>query len=285
MILTKKRENLTDRFQYLSFDIILGTIAIGYMATRILNVTANPYWWIILSLSVWVVYSADHIIDSYKNKGSGIIERHRYHYTHRKVIITAVVLLGLVGLTLSIIFLDRQILILGLILSIITIAYLILVYKLNKRKSIFLQKEFIIAAIYTSGIFLAPLVWHGHMPSSPVLLIIMNIFILAWFEGVMISWFDYDQDKHDGHTSFTVVVGKQNTQRFLILGHMLIETSIIVALIIIPFSLFFYALLILLFMNAFLGILILFPTSNISVNYHRLIGESVFLLPGFLVLI
>jgi len=277
-----KKYRLLEILQFLSIDVVVGTLCMAVFATRILNVTANPIWWIILPLSVWVVYSLDHIVDSRKKRDKAVIQRHRFHYIYRRHIITAIAIAAIICLTLCILFLEKQIIIYGSILSGFIFCYLLIIHFSTKKKSILLQKELIIAVVYTLGIFLAPLIWYNGIPSYPTLYVIFVIFLLAWFEGIMISWFDYDQDIIDGHTSFTIVVGKENTQRFLVFGHMLIEVSLIVGLIITPVSLLFYVLLILLVMNALLGIMMLFPESKMSLNYHRLIGDSVFILPGLI---
>lgn len=277
------KHSLLEFLQILSIDVVLGTLAIGYMATKLLNVTVAPYWWLILPLAVWFVYSMDHIIDSAKNKGEAVIYRHRYYYLNRKPIILMIVLTGLITIVLSLLYLDTQIVILGLFLSVFIACYFALIYFLKRKRSFFLQKELIIAFVYTSGIFMAPLFWYGLLPPFSVMVVIFNIFILAWFEGIMISWFDYNDDIKDGHTSFTVIMGKKNTRRFLILGHMIVEMIIIVVLIMIPVSIVFYTLVITFIMNLLLGIIIIFPESFTRNNYYRLIGESVFLLPALVV--
>jgi len=275
----KNKYSFLEFLQILSIDVVFGTLAIGYMATRILNVVPTPCWWIILALSVWVIYSLDHIVDSFKKKGDAVIVRHRFHYIYRKPILIVITIAGLISITLSILFLEKQIIYSGLILTLFIAIYLCSIYVSNKKKTILLQKELYIALVYTTGIFLAPIYWYQQLPPYPILLIIFIIFILAWFEGIMISWFDYDNDINDGHCSFTVIVGKKNTRRFLLIAHSLIEFIMITALLITSDSIVFYVLLINLIMNLMLGLLILFPHNKISAKYHRLIGESIFLLP------
>jgi len=285
MIPDDKKYHFLNTIQILSLDVVAGTLAVGYMAIRLLNVTPVPQWWVILPLAVWVVYSLDHIIDSAKNKGEAVIYRHRFHYLYRKQIIFVLILTGLITASLSLMYLDRQIIILGLGLSIFIAIYFALIYFLKLKKTVFLQKELIIAFVYTSGIFIAPLYWYEALPSFSVIIIIFIIFLIAWFEGILISWFDNDNDIMDGHTSFTVIVGKRNTRRFLIVGHMFVEILIVVVLIMIPVSIIFYALLITLIMNFILAMIIMFPESFARNNYYRLIGETVFLLPFSIILV
>ena len=279
------KTNFHNIYQILSLDVVLGTLALGYMATKLLDVIPNPYWWIILPLTVWVVYSLDHIIDSYKNKENAVILRHRFHYIFRKPIIITIVIAGLTSITLSIIFLEKQVVFYGLLLSLVIISYFLIIYFLKRNKSAFLQKELIIAFVYTTGIFLAPLVWYGDVPSYPILLVIFNIFILAWIEGILISWFDYDDDIKDGHTSFTVIIGKKNTHRFIIVIQVLLAILTKVSMLVVTTKIEFAALIITMVMNIILLIIILNPEKLYKNNYYRFIGESVFLIPVLIILI
>ena len=92
-------------FQILSLDVILGSIAVGIFATAVLKVQPNPWWWIILPVSVWVVYTLDHLIDGFKKRDESTIYRHRFHYKYRNILGMLVVLFGLTAVILSIIFL------------------------------------------------------------------------------------------------------------------------------------------------------------------------------------
>lgn len=272
-------------YHILSFDVVLGTLAIGYMATRLLDIKPNPYWWLILPLTVWVVYSLDHIIDSYKNKSNAVIIRHKFHYIYRKPIIIFIALTSAISITLSLLFLDHKIIYFGLLLSLFIVIYLIVIIILKKKKSILLQKELIIAFVYTSGIFLAPLVWYEGKLPYPILLVIFNIFILAWLEGIMISWFEYDDDIKDGHTSFTIIVGKKNTRRFIIVIQVLLAIVMKISMLTVDTNIEFAALIITMLMNIFLLIIVLNADKLSKNNYYRLAGESIFLLPMLIIFI
>jgi len=282
MIADKKIFNFLKTLQLLSIDVVIGTLAVGYMATKLLDITPNPVWWLILPLIVWVVYSLDHIIDSYKNSSDAVIIRHRFHYTYRKPIIIAMIIASIVSITLSLVFLEKQIIYFGLLLSIFIALYFFIIFILKKKKSLLLQKELIIAFVYTSGIFLAPLVWHGEKLPYPILLVIFNIFILAWLEGIMISWFEYDKDIADGHTSFTVIVGKINTRRFLIVTQVLLAVLTKISMLSVTTKVEFVALIITIIMDIILLIIVFNPDKFYKNDYYRLLGESVFLLPALI---
>ncbi len=279
-----KKYSFIDIYRILSIDVVIGTVAIGYMAVKILNVTANPYWWIILPLAVWSIYTTDHLIDSFKNKGIAVIVRHKFHYIHRKTLLVIVIITSLICVILSFTFFEATIIYYGLLLSMITALFFLLIHVLKKKKTLLLQKEFIIAGIYTYGIFLAPLFWYGSIPSYPIIAVILNIFVLAWLEGIMVSWFDYDNDIKDGHTSFSVLTGKTSTRYFLLITHLILAIFTIILLMFIINKIVFISLVITFFMNMVLALIILFPKIFSHQDSYALLGEAVFFLPFFIAL-
>jgi 4-hydroxybenzoate polyprenyltransferase len=261
----------------------MGTIAIGFFALKLLNVIPNPVWWVVLPMAVWVIYSTDHILDSFKKKNESVILRHKYYFENKITLITITILLGITAIILSLLYPELLIFKAGAILSMIIVLYFITINIFDKKINI--PKEFVIAFVYTSGIFMAPIIWFGTLPSFTVLFIMCCIFLLAWAEGIMISWFDFDNDIKDGHNSFTVMFGKQKTRYFLLLLHITIELAIL-TLLFLAFNLtLLYILLIILIMNLLLALVIMFPNSFLSTNYHRFIGEGVFLLPALIVFV
>lgn len=266
-------------FQVLSLDVVLGSLAVGLFITKLLDVEPNPWWWLILSISVWVVYTLDHLIDGFKRKGNSTIYRHNFHYQNRKIIITMIMVLGITAMVLAFFFLDARIVKGG-----IGIGFIVLIYQglntVNKRSdNFFFQKEFFIAVVYVVGIFLAPSVWYDKPISGERLSIGLILIALVFAESVIISWFDYENDKADGLTSFTVNLGKTKTRKFmrLFLAGIFLLT--------IFFIWYFHAqllsfLIILLAMNAILFLLLTKPTLFQKNNLFRWIGESVFYLPA-----
>lgn len=255
------------------------------MTIRLLNVQPNIVWWFILPMSVWVVYTFDHIIDGSKKKDKAVIERHRFHYMNRRILLFLIGIISVTSICLGYLYLDHRIMILGVILSIIIGLYFTLLFFTN-NKYITIQKELIIAIVYVVGIIMAPLYWYGELPTTVTLIIFAIIILLAWAEGIIISWFDYNNDIVDGHNSFTTFAGRENTRRFIIALHLLIEALIVSILLLYNVSLVeLYSLLILLIMNLILGVIILIPYQSTIEKYHKLIGEFVFFLPALLIVV
>lgn len=271
-------------YQILSLDIVLGSLSVGLFVVRVLNVSAVPLWWLILPLAVWSVYSFDHLADGFNKKGESKIYRHWFHFNYSKTLIPMVLTTGTIAGILSLVFLDKKIVLFGCGLSFLVLLYFIVVWHQKKLKIKYVQKELFIAIIYISGILLAPAVWNNK-PFSLAQLIIFGIMILlAWAEGVIISFYDYENDKADSLKSFAVVYGRKKTRSILITLNICILIITTIAMYYFEDSIIIGALFIELIMNLVLFCLIYFNLFFIDNNYFRWIGESVFILPAFIFL-
>ena len=265
--------------QILSVDVVLGAVATGYFASRLLHIAPNPVWWIILTMAVWSFYTLDHLIDGIKQKEKAVINRHTFHYHHRKILGVLAGIFGLTAFFLSLAFLDQHIIQLGLLLGGLVMVYFLALFYWGNKKIILLQKEFIIALVYVFGIWLAPLVWSGQFMQTFIIIVLSVFLLLAWAEGIMASFFDYENDLKDGHSSFTVLFGKAFSRRFLIVVHILVFLLIKISIFFITTNLQFANLMILALMNLMLLLIILYPNWFQKHERYRIFGESIFLLP------
>ncbi len=269
-------------FQVLSLDITIGALAVGLFAEELFGVNVNPVWWIILPIAVWTIYTADHLADGLKQKENSTIYRHDFHYRHRKILIPIILITGAVAVVLAFLFLDTAIIKWGIFLSGLILLYLLIVIISGKNGNAYFHKEIFIAFAYTAGIFLAPLVWYGHVPDYSKGLTVFFIFLLVWCETVMVSFFDYDQDKADGNTSFAVWYGKRKTRRILITLMIIMAAWLIVSVFIIPDKKYIVPLMIEFLMLVILFFIIYKPRYFQKSNRYRWLGETVFWLPALL---
>lgn len=277
-------KNIVSFASIISIDVLLGALSLGYFSTRILNVQPPTAWWFILAMSTWVIYTTDHLIDGYKNKLNSTIYRHEFHYRNRKLLLFLCIAISVLNTLLIFTYLDSTVIFGGLILIAGLSIYFYVLAKNKKQNSVYLQKELIIAVIYTLGIIFAPVYWTEVSYSNVYVFIFLVVFILVWSEGIIISWFDYKNDIIDNHTSFTVFYGKSVTRTFLITLHIIIELLLVIVLLSIPIDIHFWSLIILLIMNFSLGIIILFSSHIKNVDNIKIIGELVFVLPIFIAL-
>jgi len=271
-------------FQSLSLDVVIGVVAVSLFATSLLNIVARPVWVLILILATWSFYTFDHLLDGIKLKETSSIFRHYFHYTNRKFLFVASAIAGLVAFILSLLFLETEIISMGFILSFLILIYFMAIRFVAGKRSVLLQKEFIIALIYTAGIWVAPMVWTKNDYNTFTIIVIFVLFLMAWAEGIMASYYDYESDLKDKHSSFTIIFGKQNTRRFLIVLYILVFILIKISVFFISTNTQFAAMIILALMNLSLLLIILYPKTFSANEKYRIFGEMVFWLPILILL-
>ncbi len=267
--------------QLLSLDVVLGAMATGAYAAKLLDVSPNYWWWPALALSVWVVYTSDHLIDSFSRKNNALIHRHKLHYRYRHIFIFAVTFSSVVALNLVWFLLDKKILTGGLIIGIGAIVYLVLVGEGNK-KNFYFQKEFFISLFYTAGIWLAPLVWNPKPLSPSIYGIIFVFIILVWIEGLIVAVYEYEMDKSDRHISFATKYGIHKSRAFikLLFGVLLVFISIL--LFNTNSTTEFLAVIMEFVMAIALFLIYLFHMYLYRHELYKTFGEMIFWLPGIL---
>ena len=131
---------------------------VGAFACMLLDVDADLWWYLILAFSVWVMYTADHILDAWRGKTTSTIVRHKFHYKYRKVIIPIWIIVAIANVIICLIKLENEIIFLGQALGLCIMIYFGVIYFNKESRTYFLQKELFIALVYITGIWLAPVV-------------------------------------------------------------------------------------------------------------------------------
>ncbi|PLW94793.1 MAG: hypothetical protein C0591_11985 [Marinilabiliales bacterium] len=270
----------------LSLDVVLGSVMAAIFACKVLDVEIQTWWLVVIALTVWVMYTADHLLDAWQGKEQLKIRRHSFHFKHMKRILPVWITAAVTSIILSLLELDREIIYLGILLGISILIYFGAVYFNKENRPYFLQKELFIALIYVIGIWLAPIAWHGVNPDGMILMIIANLVLLAWAEGIIISWYEFHEDIADKHVSFSVLFGKNISRRFIwFLLIMVFVFSISGIFFIADTMTIRFAFSIELLMGITLMLLISFPNFFKEDDLYRYVGEGSFLLPALLLLI
>ena len=125
----------------LSLDVVAGALATGAMVTRIMKVSMPWSWWIVLPMSVWVMYTTDHLMDAYRLKEQAHTPRHLFHHQYFTLlaVIAAVSLLLCIGVMPW--FLPVELVVMGVVVGLAAMAHLGLVSWLKDRVAWFLHKE------------------------------------------------------------------------------------------------------------------------------------------------
>ena len=243
--------------------------------SHILEINVRPVSLAVLGLTVWVIYTIDHLLDARSLKVPATTVRHKFHQDHFKVLAIASVLVAAVcGLLL--VFLRTKIFMWGLGLLALVVVYMF------SNKFLKYVKELIAALLYTVGVLLPNL---SQLDFSMVLSqqnFIVFFFLVALTNLVLFSWFEVDADRVHNSSSIAVHLGESRTKA-LVIFLFLAQLFIII--------LKFYSdndiVTLFLMLSVSSGLVIIFLAPNFFRQHdrYRLIGDAVFLLPGIALLI
>src|SRR5882724_140090 len=120
----------------LSIDVTAGAVISASFFACIFDVTVLPYGLISLGLTVWIIYTTDHLIDARKVKQLASTERHRFHQQHFKLLLSLLII-AVAADAVQLIFIRKVVLIEGLVLASIVGVYFALQRYLRFLKEIF----------------------------------------------------------------------------------------------------------------------------------------------------
>lgn len=257
----------------LSLDVACGAMVCAAFFGHILHVQIQSYALGLLGLTVWIIYTTDHLLDVRRLKQEAFSQRYRfYQQNFRKLCIASVIsILIAIGLILLV---QSPVVNWGLVLAVVVAVYLVVQQKLG------LVKELVISILYTAGILL-PSMSMTRMDLSGneyvlILILILSFAQTAFINLVLFSWYDWKQDLSDSQSSLVTFMGRSRAKKILAISFLI---QVIFFSTLILFSTFRMETLVLVVMNAVLFLLYLFPTKFSANGYYRLIGDIVFLFP------
>lgn len=260
----------------LSLDVAAGAIVSGLFFGRIFQVDILSWGLGALGLTVWIIYTADHLYDARQLNTPASSDRHRFHQRHFKVLLFALLVTLSVDLIL-ISLLRKPVFNAGLMLGVIVGIYLLIQRNLKSLK------ELSGAMLYCSGVAL-PALSITHFPITTFQGLLLAQFGITVFCNLLLfSLFDLRADLRDRHNSFVTVMGEEKTRLFL-------TTLFIINSFLIVLQMFHYpkivgAAVVMLVMNLILFLIFIFPRLFEINGLYRLLGDAVFLVPGFFLLI
>ncbi|HEY0742891.1 MAG TPA: hypothetical protein VGD40_15580 [Chryseosolibacter sp.] len=189
----------------LSIDTALGAVVSAMFFAKLIGANVWIYGKIALGLTVWIIYTADHLLDAKKVKGEASSERHRFHQRHFRLLFVLMVLAVIIDL-IMVSYMRKSLLRYGLVLSLVVALYLVISRYLKMLKEVF------IAFIYTLGVMLPALADREHLMDQWDALFMFNFFLIAVANLLIFSWFDVKTDQADGHPSFVTFYGRKKTK-------------------------------------------------------------------------
>ncbi len=193
-------------FTWLSGDVVVGAMAGMLFFERLLRTHLDWQVYGILAVSVWCVYTLDHLLDSRLIRDSSIEDRHSFHAKNSRILwillfvgVLAGIVWAYVSLKLSRDFLTGA----GLACII-----LLLILGVRRLASYWIWlKESGTAVFYVIGIsFLPMLRTDSSLLSWKEFILLLIYVLLAYLNLLMLSWLDRAKDKQSGFRSTVSII-------------------------------------------------------------------------------
>jgi 4-hydroxybenzoate polyprenyltransferase len=263
---------LNQIYQYiniLSLDVVAGSLISALFFSRLLDVHPDATVFVSLALTVWVIYTVDHLRDAHNIVWPASTDRHRFHQVHFRPVVI-LVMVAIVVDVVVIFLLPSNVIKFGFVLG-----CMVLIYLVCQRYLKFL-KEVFVACLYTAGIVLPSLsVADSHLLPEHYLIIVKFV-ITALMNLLLFSLFDLEVDRDQQQHSFVTWFGANATYYSII---MLGVVNIFTGLRLWSFDRNVAGIFIA--MNAVLLMVLFLKRKLVKNNYYRMAGDAVFLIPGF----
>ncbi len=267
--------NLYRLLNTLSIDVAVGAVVgSGYLAYMLDVKPAVPDL-VCLGLSVWLIYTADHLIDAKKIKIPAATHRHRFHQLHYNVLLRIASTIALT-IFLLLFMLEQTTLVGGALLALLVILYFV------GQPQLGFLKELFAAILYTGGVALPVLSLSAGALSLFHVFVVIALATTALVNLVLFSWFDYERDQKDNHPSLARRFGVDGTTYFLYF--LFLFQCGLTAYGLTLFSDQAPVMAILLLMNAVLLFIFMKWRWFASEEKYRLAGDAVFLFPAIYLL-
>jgi 4-hydroxybenzoate polyprenyltransferase len=254
----------------LSIDVVIGAVTSALFFASIFHVAIRPFGVIALALTVWIIYTLDHLKDGLEIGQKASSLRHAFHQQHRKSL--CVILLAAALIDFVMLFHVRQnVLIGGMALSV-----LVGIYLLFQRRFHFL-KEVLVAIMYLLGVLLPSIVVTPLALSAFHLSLIIQFFLISFLNLMVFSLYTVSQDEKDNLGSFVVKFGERRTYGVIIC---LFSAEILLAIGGAVLSNFHLASFVPLMMSLVMFAIFRFPGVFRRGDYYRFAGDAIFFIPA-----
>lgn len=202
-------------FSILSLDVVIGAVIGAKLSSQLLCVHPGAWFFLILALSVWIMYTADHLVDAWRLKDHAHTERHLFHNRNFKLLVIIVLGLSVFDFILVLLKLNQLLIYTGLIIFILTASYFGILTLIKSKRNLILQKELIIAFVYTSGIWAGPISMRNFILHNSEIILLSIFFLLAWADVLLFSVMEEPEDRMDQHHTFATNFGLAKSRNFI----------------------------------------------------------------------
>ena len=258
----------------LSLDVAAGAIVAAWFFGCILEVHILPYAFAALAVTVWIIYTADHLSDAKKIQGQASSHRHSFHQRYFNSIL-AILCFAIIADIILLFFIRRPVFIWGLYLIGGVVLYLAL------HRTLFFLKEVFVAILYSLGVLLPSLAVTEVPITSLHAGVFAQFFLIVLINLLVFSWYDAERDISDNLSSFVTWLGKRAAKKFIGFLFALFFVGNLGQLIFFERN---NGLPVLLLMGLTLLVVFLFPKFFGKSEYYRMLGDAVFFFPALVLL-
>jgi 4-hydroxybenzoate polyprenyltransferase len=253
----------------LSIDVAAGAVVCAIFLAEILRSQPGSPALIMLGLTVWIIYSADHLLDARRIETEAATHRHNFYQRHFGILVAVTGLAAVADIFLAM-RIRPAVFQAGLILAAPVAIYL------AAQRFFVSVKELLGAILYTAGVLLPAYVFMGERPvTTTQVTFVAAFFFIAWANLLLFSYFDCESDMKNAQTSFATRWGQQATRRVIfVLVTIGLGLSVYLSITTNPLHA-----LVLLVMNLVLLMLMCYPAFFSRSDRFRMVGDSIFLIP------
>ena len=254
----------------LSIDVAAGAVCCAAWFALLFGVQVKPYAFISLGLTVWIIYTADHLLDVARVKIPASTERHRFHQRH---FTTLIIVLAVAVLTdiIFVVFIRKIIFQWGVVLATAMIFYFLI------QRYLIYVKELVVALLFSCGVLLPSFSLIETFPGGKILFVMSSFVLTALINLILFSWFDQTSDTKDNRASFATQVGERKTKSAIVLLFVLNAVLMILTVLLIPESYMHVALMF--SMNIILIFLFTRKEYFEVDDRYRIVGDGIFFIP------
>ena len=236
---------------------------------RVLHVQQQRYTVASLGITVWIIYTTDHLIDVHKLSREASSQRHRFHQKNFNSLLLALIVGIGADCALSF-FILKPILYWGIGLALAVGVYLCF------QQRLLWFKELLVSFVYAAGVLLPTMALMTTELSGSEIILIVFFTLTAFINLVLFSWYDQESDSRDSQISLVTIIGNEQVKRILVILF-LIQAILFMGLVL--DSTYRIEASILFLMNVALLIIFRFPDFFSDKAYYRTVGDTVFLFP------
>jgi len=268
----QKLINIYRQINLLNLDVVAGAVIGSLFLAKWYEVTPSVVSLISLALTVWLIYTADRLLDVKDAKEAVTSARHVFHQRYRQHLLSGLVFIIVADLAL-IWFMPQIIIKRGLVLSLVVIGYILY------RKKLRLLKEFFVALLYAAGVAIPALPEstvpiRSHLP-------LLALFLIALINLILFSYYEIELDRNTGQHSIATILSNKAIRILLLL---LFIASLSLSVYIMISLKLYVAPIVLITMTAILILIYVQKPFFEKKDYFRLAGDAIFILPLLYVL-